>query len=273
MYDLEGPASGAALLLQCPIPLRWESYMGIGAGAGALPDMQDLRVDIVLQMASPAPPQNLPSISLKAYRPPPTTAVGMCVAPIFGGWTGHKLVDWREHHKLLGFNPVHWYARDQSISRFFDKYPSFVESSDTFRHAPVINPEVYNSSKLANSGLYSDQVVYAMDCMLRSRYRAPSRWLAFYDLDEYFLPEDLAPRQSMWPKQVEDYLAGLPQYASVSIGRVHASDNAHLQLQNYRTTADDYAPRIASLHIIRPPQKDDPREFRTLQAGKALCRH
>lgn len=62
-------------------------------------------------------------------------------------------------------------------------------SSDTFRYAPPLDPATFGTSKLAVEGLYQDQVLYALDAILRSTYLAPSRWLAFLDVDELALPD------------------------------------------------------------------------------------
>lgn len=274
MYDLEGPRSGSALMLQCPVPLRWEQYMGIGRGEGKEPVLSDMHVKITLKLEGSVHLFEVPSMTLIPYRPPPPTQVGMCMSPIFGHWNAPNLVDWREHHRLLGFGPVHWYARKENFVQFTSSYPDFSDGHDTFRHAPPLNPETYNTSLLATDGLYSDQVIYALDCMLRSRYLAPSKWLAFYDLDEYFLPDPMPETAKLRKAWVNGFLDGLPEYASVSLGRTHLSDDAHLELAKGHSNDHIHAKtghialpaRISALHVIRQPQQNDWRELAVLVA-------
>lgn len=259
MWDLPGENSGAALLLHCPVPADLEEDLAIGTGAGNFPTAKKLQVRIFLDLEKSSEPFQLLPVDLEPYFPPPTAEVGMCVSPIFGEWHAHNLVDWREHHKLLGFGPVHWYARREEFSDFIDHYPTAAHSRDTFRYSPPIHPGTYNTTRLGTDGLYADQVLYALDCMIRSTYLAPSNWLAFFDLDEYFLPDPMPASTKDRERTAIKYLQSMgDSVASVSLGRTHLVDNSHLSLTWAERTVDQQlAPRASLLETIRSPHKDD----------------
>lgn len=259
MFDLPGERSGAALLLHCPIPTDMEEKLGIGKAQGKVPAQRKMKVRVYLDLEETEQPFQMLPIELKAYHPPPAVEVGMCIAPIFGEWHAHNLVDWREHHKLLGFGPVHWYSRSNKFLDFFENYPTAVESTDTYRYAPPIHPETYNTSKLGTSGLYGDQVLYALDCMIRSTYLAPSEWLAFFDLDEYFLPDPMPAETSEREQSISRFMENMARdVPSVSLGRTHLQDNSHLGITwTAQTIGEQLAPRAALLDVIRSPHADD----------------
>ncbi|KAL8293363.1 hypothetical protein RQP46_000064 [Phenoliferia psychrophenolica] len=67
--------------------------------------------------------------------------------------------------------------------------------------APV-SPETFGTEKLANGGL--TQVLYALDCILRSIYLGPSKWIGFLDLDDTSVhaPAELYPGFTYQPPVV-----------------------------------------------------------------------
>lgn len=262
MWDINEPASGAALMLQCPVDKQWEEMMSLGPHQAKDPHFHHITVAIHLNIEGSASGLDLPLIRLRDYQPPPKTAVGMCTAPIYGDYKPDEWIDWREHHKLLGFEPVHWYSRDFVLGDFLQDYSTFNSSGDTYRHAPPVNPEVYDTELLSNSGLYSDQVVLAMDCMLRSKYVGPSEWLAFFDMDEYFLPDPMPTTREKRATSAADFLAKFGSHVpSVSLGRTHKADNARLDLAARNNEELRMFPRMSALALIRDPHKEDPREL------------
>ena len=175
-------------------------------------------------------------------------------------------------HRALGLGPIHWYARDRRFVSWIDTWLQTDDAAaDTFRFAPPLDPETFGTSKLAVQGLYQDQVLYALDAILRSTYLGPSRWLAFLDVDEFALPDpvrdwhapELTPQmprtRSDRRKAIIRFLDGFgAEVPSISLGRTHSATNSHLgHLVDHRPGEITPAPRLSELGLIRSPQRSD----------------
>jgi len=144
---------------------------------------------------------------------PPT--LGLCMSPLYGELDFVKLLEWRMHHAGLGVGTVHWYDREGNtdLERLVRRMTEQQGLSDTYNFAPPLSPETYDSDYLIDRGRYGDQVgseslcdvlasssrltgfeisrqvLYYLHCLEQSKHTHPTKWLAFIDVDEYFLPD------------------------------------------------------------------------------------
>lgn len=68
-------------------------------------------------------------------------------------------MDWLEGCTLLGLSPVHIYSRTGEARDWLRRYKIASDGGNgaTFRVAPPLSPETYNSDLLLERGLYADQ--------------------------------------------------------------------------------------------------------------------
>jgi hypothetical protein len=256
------PSPGWALFINCPIRESWHVPLGLNATSGRTPAR---RLEVMLNVdVRDSTESTTFSLPLRPYHPPRPAPqqVGVCIAPRWGGLRFPDMLQWRAHHSLLGVGPVHWYGRDgahaDTMATFVDRLARDAGAvHDTFRLAPAISPEVYNTSLLEADGLYADQVLYAADCLLRSLYLAPTPWLALIDLDELFLPDPFSSSDpATWSRPLHDLLASQPvDVASLQLMRTHPVGPTLDLAADVRPSSA--ALFLAELNHYRPPRPQD----------------
>ncbi|BGP51648.1 hypothetical protein JCM10450v2_007598 [Rhodotorula kratochvilovae] len=172
-------------IINCPVPTELAS---LSSGS--------ISLDVVLHLHKANEPFSLP-ITLAPSRVPSAEpgSTSICVSPMWGHTPASSLLEWRQHHLALGFETVHWYARDGSVREWVEALNDVLGARDDFFHAPPVSRETFGKARgaLEDAGQYADQAIYYQHCKLLSLSSStPTEWIAFTDLDEYFLPNPLS---------------------------------------------------------------------------------
>lgn len=137
-------------------------------------------LDLTIKMASGATTILEQQIRLQAKMVPIQPALNkaaLCLPPFFGKLNAKTTLLWREHHRLMGIDSVHWYARpevqvnwqafdtldtpDVAFEAFVKDYNSITGASDTLTRAPRLDPDIQGKPVLHTGGEYADQVCVA----------------------------------------------------------------------------------------------------------------
>ncbi|GAA5942333.1 hypothetical protein JCM3775_003226 [Rhodotorula graminis] len=155
------------------------------------------------------------TFTLEAHYPEPETEFGVCLSPIWAHLDARATLEWRENLRTLGVQAVHWHARDAAVGDFVQRYVDASGAKDTWLYSPPTSLETYgHRDNLADNGLYGDQIIYYLSCKFRSLHTSPSRWLAFIDRDEDFVPK-VYPSAALSDDEAAAQLARLlPDYFS-----------------------------------------------------------
>lgn len=122
----------------------------------------------------------------------PYAKMAICMKPIYGEKLPDSLVEWREHHRMLGWPLVHWVSRTTGMSKAITKLNELTGGYDTFEHTPI-----FQDDKPA----FWDEYQTFNECYVR--YKQASEFIAVFDGDEYLAPHTDFP----WTKEfVDQYL-------------------------------------------------------------------
>ncbi|GAA6052610.1 hypothetical protein JCM3770_006401 [Rhodotorula araucariae] len=200
-------------IINCPVPAALE---GLSSGTIAL--------EVALRLDQASEPFSF-SVALASSAVPTTDpgSTSICVSPMWGHTPASALVEWRQHHLALGIETVHWYARDRGVREWVEALNDVMGTRDDFFYAPPVSRETFGKARgvLEDAGQYADQAIYYQHCKLLSiSSAAPTEWIAFTDLDEYFVPDPLSP--DIASTALSSYLVSRPaQVGSVCISRTN----------------------------------------------------
>jgi hypothetical protein len=103
------------------------------------------------------------SINLKTYLIREGSHVpnlALCLSPMFGNIDMFRILEWRLHHARLGVKTVHWYTRNANtpLETLITILNHEEDLQDTWKEAPPVSPDTFETDHLQEKGLYGDQV-------------------------------------------------------------------------------------------------------------------
>lgn len=124
----------------------------------------------------------------------PYAKMAICMKPLFGEAVPKMFVEWREHHRQLGFPLVHWSSRTPQMGKAIQKLNELTGGYDTFDHTPLFQ-------EAENDNPWWDEMQTFNECYVR--YKQASEFIAVHDLDELLAPHTDFP----WTKEfIHEYL-------------------------------------------------------------------
>lgn len=148
-------------MLFCPIPLVVKEKMQLVSPIRG--DVQSVvTLNISFQLTENVHLDHSISLHAHSVESEPTgiqTKATICLAPIHH-WSEESALaslEWREHHRQMGIDSVHWYARDMDLQDHVAQINKHLGVKDTFRYAPYLSPETHQTGILQGDGESADQ--------------------------------------------------------------------------------------------------------------------